>query len=128
MNFHALKFLADENIHPAVIDFLKSLSFNVISISERSLNGKSDNEILKSATDEGRVVITQGADFGKLIFTTDTDFIGIIYLRPGHISADFHIKTLQAVMSETLDLRPPFLLVVENEGKKVKIRLRNSLR
>jgi predicted nuclease of predicted toxin-antitoxin system len=128
MNFHALKFLADENIHPVVIDFLKTNKFDAKSLAAYSLNGKPDSDILKVDLQETRVVITQDADFGKLVFAEDNDFIGIVYLRPGHISSDFHIKTIQAIINEPLDLQPPFILVVENRIEQVKIRLRNSIR
>jgi predicted nuclease of predicted toxin-antitoxin system len=128
MTFHALKFLTDENIHPTVIDFLKANKLDALSLADYSLNGKPDSDILKVALNETRVVITQDADFGKLVFADENEFIGIIYLRPGHISSDFHIKTIQAIIREELDLQPPFILVADNRGEQVKIRLRNSIR
>ena len=37
--------------------------------------------------------------------------IGIVFLRPGHIQAEFTIGTLDAVLRTDPDLTPPFILV-----------------
>jgi len=51
-------------------------------------------------------------------------FVGIIYIRPGHIHADFTIKTLEAIRNNAPDVTPPFILVAERVGGTVKIRVR----
>lgn len=127
MNIGSCRFLADENIHPEVIQYLKQRSLDIISINDVRLNGKPDLEILKLATQLKRVVLTQDSDFGKLVYTSTVTFLGIVYLRPGHKSPDFHIQTLNAILFENLELTPPFVLVGENKTSKVKIRLRNSI-
>jgi len=42
-------FLADENIHPAMISFLKDNGYNVISVEQLNLTGKSDHAIISEA-------------------------------------------------------------------------------
>lgn len=54
-------------------------------------------------------------------------FIGIIYLRPGHIQAEFTVKTLEIIRDHAPDVVPPFILVAERTGGTVKIRLRQLL-
>jgi hypothetical protein len=51
-------------------------------------------------------------------------FIGIIYIRPGHIRADFTVKTLEAIRDNAPEVMPPFILVAERTGDTVKIRVR----
>ena len=51
-------------------------------------------------------------------------FVGIIYLRPGHIRADFTIKTLEAIRDNAPEVTSPFILVAERTGDTVKIRVR----
>ena len=53
-----------------------------------------------------------------------TLFTGIIYLRPGHIHADFTIKTLEAIRDNAPEVAPPFILVAERAGDIVRIRVR----
>lgn len=87
--------------------------------------GLSDLEILNRSFTMGQVILTQDSDFGTLIFREKVEFIGIIYLRPGHFSHEFHISTFKTILLADLDLAPPFILVAENTGVTVKIRLRS---
>jgi predicted nuclease of predicted toxin-antitoxin system len=120
--------LGDENINSTILAFLGSLGLDAKDLANYGLLGKSDLEILTVAQQEERCIITQDADFGKLVFADTKKLHGIIYVRPGHIAPYFHINTLQAILNETLDCVPPFILVAENKGDTIKIRLRNSIR
>jgi hypothetical protein len=51
-------------------------------------------------------------------------FIGMIYLRPGHIRSEFTIKTLEAIRDNAPDVAAPFILVAERTGDIVRIRVR----
>jgi predicted nuclease of predicted toxin-antitoxin system len=115
--------LADENIHPDVIAFLRETGLDVESASEQGRFGLPDTQVLSQATQRGRVVLTHDSDFGGLALM-GAQFIGIIYLRPGHIHADFTVKTLEAIQDHAPDVAPPFILVAERTGDTVKIRVR----
>lgn len=115
--------LADENVNPEVIEFLRKAGLDVESVSEQGKFGLSDTEVLRQATEAGRVVLTHDSDFGGMA-VFGAKFIGIVYLRPGHIRADFTIKTLEAIRSNAPDVTPPFILVAERTGDTVKIRVR----
>jgi len=115
--------LADENVNPEVVEFLRKAGLDVESIAERGKFGISDTQVLQQATEAGRVVLTHESDFGGLALL-GAKFIGIIYLRPGHIKADFTIKTLQAIRDHAPDVTSPFILVAERVGDTVKIRVR----
>ena len=115
--------LADENIHPNVIEFLRAGGFDIESVSEKGIFGVPDSKVLKQATEAGRVVLTHDSDFGGLALM-GAQFIGIIYLRPGHIRAEFTTKTLEAIRDNAPDVTPPFILVAERTGDTVKIRVR----
>ena len=115
--------LADENVHPDVIAFLRKLGLNVDSVSEQGQFGLPDTQVLQQATQEGRAVLTHDSDFGGLALM-GAQFIGIIYIRPGHIRADFTVKTLEAIRDNAPEVTPPFILVAERTGDTVKIRVR----
>jgi predicted nuclease of predicted toxin-antitoxin system len=115
--------LADENVHRDVVMFLRETGLDVESIAEQGKFGLSDTEVLRQATETGRVVLTHDSDFGGLAVMR-AQFIGIIYIRPGHIRADFTIKTLQAIRDNAPEVTPPFILVAERSGDTVKIRVR----
>lgn len=48
----------------------------------------------------------------------------IIYLRPGHFDSQVSIKSLEILISKNLIINFPFIITVENNLKKVKIRIR----
>jgi predicted nuclease of predicted toxin-antitoxin system len=115
--------LADENIHPDVIVFLRKIGLNVDSVAEQGKFGLPDIQVLQQATESNRVVLTHDSDFGGMA-VFGAIFTGIIYLRPGHIQADFTIKTLEAIRDNAPEVRSPFILVAERTGDTVKIRVR----
>ncbi len=116
--------VADENIHPDVILFLRQEGRNVRSISEEGLFGQSDLMILRQAHQEGRVVLTHDSDFGTLAVLQGERFTGIIYLRPRHIQAEFTIQSLKTIASQELDVQPSFIVVARRQGQAVQIRVR----
>jgi predicted nuclease of predicted toxin-antitoxin system len=115
--------LADENIHPEVIHFLRAAGLDVRSVAEQGNFGLSDTEVLQQATEAGRVVLTHDSDFGGIAHM-GAKFVGIIYLRPGHIRSDYTIKTLEAIRDNAPEVTPPFILVAERAGDMVRIRVR----
>ena len=76
-----MKLLADENIPLASVRDLRDFGHDVISIAERS-PGMSDEEVLRLAQAEHRVVVTFDRDFGEMGFRRRLPApAGILYLR-----------------------------------------------
>ena len=124
MNPLRFPLLADENIHSKVVLFLRQQGYDIESILEKAGFGQADVAILRAAYAESRVVLTHDSDFGTLAITQNEPFIGIIYLRPGHIRPEFTIRTLQAIAAQAIDTRPPFIVVAEQREQTVRIRTR----
>ena len=124
MNPFDFPLFADENIHPNVVSFLRESGFDITSIAEREEFGVDDEYVLLKASEEGRAVLTHDSDFGGLALF-GAKFVGIIYLRPGHIRPEFTKQTLKAILKRNLEVNPPFILVAERRAfGKVKIRIR----
>ncbi len=124
MKFGAFSFLADENIHPAVIAFLLSMRIDVMSVYDLNLNGSPDEQILSAAFSQNRVVLTHDSDFGTLAIAAGLPVVGIVYLRPGHIRSEFTNATLKSLLQSTVDLTPPFILVAVQKQNTLRIRVR----
>jgi len=118
--------LADENIHPDVIMFLRKNGCDIESIFDQSLQGATDIQILSYAYDTGKVVLTHDNDFGWLILVQEQPYIGVVYLRPGHILAKFTIETLQTIQARAIEVNPPFILVAEHSENTIRMRVRQS--
>ena len=79
--------LADENINPEVVLGLRALGKDVATAVGEGLCGRTDVEVLRLAHTQGRVVLTHDSDFGTLAIHAGEPVTGIIYLRPGNITA-----------------------------------------
>lgn len=44
-----VKVLADENIFPAIVDFLRQKGLDVVSVQEKGLTGATDDEVFEIA-------------------------------------------------------------------------------
>jgi len=118
------RYLADENIHYEVVARLRSTGLDVQTVSEATLKGAADTEILVHCFRQHQVVLTHDADFGRLAVAAGHPIMGIVYLRPGHILPSFTVQTLQSLFGQALVVRPPFLIVAERREREVKIRIR----
>src|SRR4051794_22747259 len=116
MNLKEAAFLADENIHPDVSTYLKSLGNDVLVVLGSDLAGTDDLTLLENAFKEQRVILTHDADFGTLAITSGRPVFGIVYLRPGHISPDFTIGSLRTLFDMAPEVTDPFLIVAKRNG------------
>jgi predicted nuclease of predicted toxin-antitoxin system len=58
--------IADENIHPAVVAYLRSTGHDVVDVKEEGLNGADDLTLIRRSVAEKRVILTHDGDFGTL--------------------------------------------------------------
>jgi predicted nuclease of predicted toxin-antitoxin system len=61
-----MRFLADENVSRLVIEKLRAAGFDVTSIGEIK-PGSPDRDVLATAKNEGRYLITEDREFGELV-------------------------------------------------------------
>ena len=120
----ALPLLADENVHPEVVTSLRAQGRGVVTVVELGLIGAADIIILRRAHADGRVVLTHDADFGALAVHAGERMVGIVYVRPGHISPRFVIEALASLDSSTVVVEIPFVVVIERHGDAVRVRVR----
>ena len=118
--------LADENIHPELIERLRGQGKDIRSVHDERLVGASDIAILQRAQKQDRVILTHDRDFGTLAVHAGEPYFGIVYLRPGHISAEFTWRTIAAIESTVNHVDPPFIVVAERRNDVVRIRVRSE--
>jgi len=119
-------FLADENIHPAMILFLKDNGYDIFTAGQLNLTGKSDHVIISEALKTGRIIITHDSDFGSIAVAGGEPFTGIIYIRPGHIKGDYAIKTIKTVLQQDNEVSTGMIIVAQRQNETVKIRIRRQ--
>jgi predicted nuclease of predicted toxin-antitoxin system len=118
--------LTDENIAPDVVTGLRARGLDLRTAWDEQVIGRPDVEILERASAQGRVVVTHDLAFGRAAIRAGTSFVGIIYLRPGHISAEFVLEIVDALRASTVDVQPPFIAVAERQQTTVRVRVRTA--
>ena len=88
--------------------------------------GRPDVEVLVRATGQGRVVVTHDLGFGRSAIIGGATFLGIVYLRPGHISAAFVLGVIDALRTSVVEVEPPFIAVAERQEATVRVRTRTA--
>ena len=119
-----LPLLTDENIAADVVAGLRARGCDVRSAEEERLTGRGDGEVLERATALHRVVVTHDLAFGKVEIRGGASFVGIVYLRPGHISAAFVLAMIDALRESSIDVQPPFVVVAERRETSIRVRAR----
>ena len=126
MKLKDCSFLADENIHPALVAYLRENGLDVRTVSQLNLAGASDIRIINEAYNTDRIILTHDSDFGTLAVIGNHAFKGIIYIRPGHITGDFSIETIKSLFSQNLDFTERTIIIAQRQNDEVKIRIRNT--
>lgn len=76
-----MKFLANENVPVASVNYLKSHGFDILAIGLDD-HGTSDKHVVKLAIDQDRTIITYDSDYGELIFKRGLQpDAGVIFIR-----------------------------------------------
>ena len=118
--------LTDENIAPAVVAGLRARGCDVRTAWDEHLIGRPDVEVLERAADQRRVVVTHDLAFGRDAIRKGSSFVGIIYLRPGHISAAFVLAAIDTLRASSVDVQPPFIAVAERQQSTLRVRVRTA--
>ena len=81
-----IRFHLDECVAAAIADGLRRRGIDVTSTAERQLRESDDSRQLAFAKEEGRVLVTQDADFLR-IHRRGIPHAGIVYYTAGSLSA-----------------------------------------
>ncbi len=97
-----LKFLVDVGVSKRVEDWLQNEGYNAEGI--RAIDPRlPDEEILKIAAAEKRMVITMDKDFGELVYNSGQAHAGVLLLRLDDATSDEKVNVLKWILSEYSD-------------------------
>jgi predicted nuclease of predicted toxin-antitoxin system len=76
-----VKIFANENLFEPIIDYLRSLGHDVLSIRDAGLSGISDDEVYRRACNENSVIVTMDKDFSRMFRFPPERCGGIIVVK-----------------------------------------------
>jgi predicted nuclease of predicted toxin-antitoxin system len=121
-----MKLLVDQDVYAATARFLLDLGHDVITVASIGLSRAQDQEILRVAREQNRILVTRDRDFGNLVFVKALG-AGVIYLRvlPSTLNAvHAELEKVLSLHSEQ-ELTHAFV-VVEPGGHRIRRLLRDT--
>jgi len=117
-----MRFLADQDVYHSTVLYLRALGHEVLRASDAGLARASDEELLRRACQEQRILITRDKGFGALVFLRFRKHSGVILLRvtPETVEAVHRELTRLLEVHTEVELRNCFVVV---EPGRHRIRL-----
>ena len=116
-----MRFVVDMGISVATVDRLRALGHDAVHLRERGLQQLPDEEILKLAHREQRILLTHDLDFSDLVAAAPSDLPAVILFRLRSMRPENVNRHLEAVLSEH---EQTFLRPVVASVSEGRIRIR----
>ena len=94
-----MRFLADESCDFAVVYALRRAKHDVLAVAEISPRA-ADSDIIKLATKQKRILLTEDKDFGQLVYAAGKKSIGVVFLRFPVSARDIIAKDMVNLVAE----------------------------
>ena len=94
--------VVDECCPTPVVVALRGLGFDVRYVAEEA-PGLSDTDVLRSAAEEGRILVTTDKDFGMLVVRLGHPVAGLILLRLLRLDTDAVAEKVAIMIRENAD-------------------------
>ena len=109
-----MRFLVDECTGSALANWLREEGHDVFSVYEDA-RGITDDEVIKKAFSENRVLITNDKDFGEKVFREKRPHHGVIFMRLENERSFVKIDTIKRFLSAFTDqIQGQFAVVTED--------------
>ena len=116
-----MNIFANENLFEPIIDYLRSLGNDVLSIRDCGLSSISDDEVYEKACKENMVIITMDKDFTRIFRFPPEKCGGIvvakIYKRPVDETFTIFRKYFQSIKEEDIKGN---LVIITTEGVRIR--------
>lgn len=114
-----MRFLADENIERAVVEFIRSKGFEVFYVAETSPS-ISDTEVLEYAKTNSMIVITNDKDFGEMLYLKKMISSGILLIRSRIETVQAKIELVKIALEKAGHKLKDHFVVVSEKGLRIR--------
>jgi predicted nuclease of predicted toxin-antitoxin system len=109
------RLLADECVYQATVEFLRGLSYDVVTVQELGLEGAKDVTIIQQAVALERALLTWDMDFSSILLYPPAQYLGIVVLKMTPQTTHAVHSVLSQALSDAKDLRHALLVVAKNK-------------
>lgn len=111
--------VADESVDFGIISRLRQMGIGVVSISEDS-SGIKDTEVLKIASENQCLLITEDKDFGELTYRLKLAHNGILLIRLSDVARKERIELVAEIIEKYFDKLSFNFSVLNKGGLRIK--------
>jgi predicted nuclease of predicted toxin-antitoxin system len=116
-----IKFLADESCDFIVVRTMRSAEYDVLSVAE-SFPSASDQQVLRHAAKEKRILLTEDKDFGEWVFAHGENVSGVILIRfPANARRQLGEEIKALVDNHGLELMRNFVVLEPGRARTRRI-------
>ena len=121
-----LKFLADVNIEKIIVEFIKKSGHDILWIPDYDPE-ISDEDLLKLAFSEQRILLTNDKDFGYYVFLQKKAAKGIILFRIKRQNTEHKLRNLKELLGSYQDkINESFVVITEKKIRFTPLRFEND--
>lgn len=122
MSSSELKFLVDVGVSKQVEEYLQEQGYDTKTV--RAIDSRMfDNEIIRLATSEGRMVITMDKDFGELVYHSAMKHCGVLLLRLEDATGSAKLKVVSDILRNHSDkMKEHFCVFQKNKFRVRRIK------
>jgi predicted nuclease of predicted toxin-antitoxin system len=106
-----MRFMVDECTGPAVARWLRQRGHEVFSVYEDA-RGMDDDEVIRKASDENWILVTNDKDFGEKVYRERHPHRGVVLLRLDDERAGNKIDAVRRLLKDYAEEIPDCFVVV----------------
>jgi|SRR5208283_3845253 len=124
MNTGKLKFVADVNIEKAIVDLLREKGFDIKWVTEFN-PAMNDPALLRMATAQKRILLTNDKDFGEMVFLQKKLSHGTILLRVKGQQSNLKVRLVGRLIERHGDkLAGHFVVVTKDKFRFIPLEVK----
>ena len=117
-----MRFLIDECLSPRVIEALRNAAHDAVHPRQLGLLGATDEDVIPTAADASRIVVSANTDFGELLTIRAATLTSVILLRQSDRTAHHQAQTIPTNLSQIKsDLQTSAVVTLTDD--RVRVRL-----
>jgi len=119
MNSSELRFLIDVGVGKGIERYLQGEGYDTKAV--RDIDPRmEDEEIIRTAVSENRMVITMDKDFGALVYHSSMEHSGVLLLRLEDATGTEKLQIVKHIMNNYLDRIKNCFCVFQNDKFRIK--------